>query len=103
MRKNRVNYGTPVYWTLSSLMNVLHRVSLSGVPGDTLILMDGCDCCSSLNEGGASVSDSFSKKGEKVITVRKKAGFEDDELEDDDRAKSRALDEFANEQLKEEE
>jgi len=41
MRKNRVNYGTPVYWTLSSLMNVLHRVSLSGVPGDTLILMDG--------------------------------------------------------------
>lgn len=60
-------------------MNMLQEISLSDVPGDTLILMDGCDCCSSLDEGGINVSDSISNKGEKVITIRKRAGFEDEQ------------------------
>ncbi|KKM20953.1 hypothetical protein LCGC14_1640320 [marine sediment metagenome] len=76
MRKKRVNYGDPVYWTLSNLMNVLHEISLSGVPGDTSVLMDGCDCCSSLDEGGISVKQI---EGETTIIIRKKAGFEDEE------------------------
>jgi len=80
MRKNRITYGEPIYWTLSNLMDVLHKLSLSGTPGDTLVLLDGCDCCSNIDEGGVSVRDSLAKNhSEKVIYIRRKAGFEDEE------------------------
>lgn len=80
MRKNRTSYGEPIYWTLEKLQEVLFKLSFDKVPGKSMVLLDGCDCCSSLDEGGVSVRDSdFDGK---VVIIRRKAGFEDPEEEE---------------------
>lgn len=79
MRKHRVEYGEPIGWTLENIQQVLFDLSLGGAPGDTMVLLDSCGCCSNLDEGGISLSNSISKPDEKVIIIRRQAGFEDEE------------------------